>query len=484
MKKIWLLTLLLGFVISCYSINHNINLPSLLLTEDTVPHFPIFVFDSVQHVRCPDGHMEPYPNDGAFSVHLTDSAQYYQQIKVHSTSYLFYDQIFHSDFRLTNLAAATYVVTAYGIDGSTFSDSITIVKPDSWDTDWSVQRIDTVCPGDTGCIQIGIIGGTPPYYYTWFYDMETEEGMTTVSFEDTTGYVCGLEGGGHIYNFYMHDSRGCQVYGYGIDHVLVYLWEYATDVEIIGDTVLQICQGEEISFTAISSTPGVYSWCYGVDCDSSNTYNYADPYGYYVSGFFSPPITESGWITVSFDNMTPCPQTRDSVYVDVVASSVWIEMDTVLKKDTTYMIYFHPEGGQVYLDEELIVSNSDGSMMLNTENLTASEHLLTYVAETDMHCDGEVQNVLFRVVSVADIPERNIHVSVYPNPVADYLRVSQASNKELILTLTDMTGKKVRQFIVSENLKTLSMVGLHSGVYLLHVADKTGVATTVKLVKQ
>lgn len=52
-----------------------------LLPADLHAQGHTFVFDSVQHVRCPDGDLNNYPNDGAFSVHLTDSAQYYQQIR-------------------------------------------------------------------------------------------------------------------------------------------------------------------------------------------------------------------------------------------------------------------------------------------------------------------------------------------------------------------------------------------------------------------
>lgn len=451
-----------------------------LLPADLHAQGHTFVFDSVQHVRCPDGDLNNYPNDGAFSVHLTDSAQYYQQITVHSSHYLFYDQTFNSNFRLTGLAAATYYVTAYGMDGSTFADSIVIEKPAPWVS--NVIHVDTVCPGDTGSAVFSHLGGTPPYTFNWYFDEDTLNGVT-VSLVDTTLALYGMEGGGRWYRYNIHDSRGCNFFGEEIADIVVYLWEYAMDMEIVGDTVHRVCEGTEIPLVAQSFAPGIYTWCYGGVCDSSNANTYTDLEGNFVSGFFTPPVTESGWVTVSFDNMSPCPKPRDSVWVEV-APPIWIEMDTVLKKDTTYTIYFHPFGGRVYLDEVLVSSYSSGWMTLNTGNLTASEHLMTYIAESDLHCDNETQNVLFRVVSPAEIPERNIHVNVYPNPVADVLHVSQTADQELTLTITDMMGKQIRQFSVFDSSTDLNVADLRAGVYMLHVQDATGASTTVKLIKK
>ncbi|MBO7493623.1 MAG: T9SS type A sorting domain-containing protein [Bacteroidales bacterium] len=482
MKKMFLLyaVLVLSGGMANLSFAAKVQHTPIFPDGDTTQHIPVFVFDSVRHIRCPDGEYNVYPADGAFAVHLTDSVQYYQRIEVHSSFYLFDDQIFHNSFYLQNLNEGTYYVTAYGTNGTTFMDSVTIEKPAPWASDLDNQRIDTVCPGETGCVLVSFLGGTPPYQYTWFYYTEDE---SQVFMEDTGNYVCGLEGGGRIYCFYMYDSRGCKVFGEGIDLVYLYLWEYATDVEIVGDSILQACEGEEVHLSAISSTPGVYTWCVGDVCDNSNAYVYQDLDGTYVSGFFSPPVTESGWMTVSFDNWTPCPKPRDSVYVEVIPPAE-IEMDTVLKSDTNYIIYFHPSGGDVYIDQQFVANVSSGWMILHTENLTSGEHLMTYKVEGGLHCDSDERNLLFRVESAAGLPEWGLDVRFYPNPVMDNLHVTCSSGEELTFTITDMAGRPVRNFTLSDNSTDVDVSDLASGAYMLRTSTRTGMAKTLKLIKK
>lgn len=453
---------------------------SRVLDNDTSQHIPAFTIDSVRHVRCPDSEYSVYPGDGTFAVHLTDSVQYYQRIEVRASSHLFDDQTFYNSFYLQNLDKGTYYVTAYGTNGTTFTDSVVIEKPDPWASDLENQQIDTVCPGETGCVLVNFLGGTPPYQYTWFYYTEDE---SQVFMEDTDNYVCGLEGGGRIYCFYMYDSRGCKVFGDGIDLVFVYLWEYATDVEIVGDSVLQACAGEEVHLSAISSSPGSYTWCVGSACDSSNAYTYEGLDDTYVSGFFSPPVTESGWVTVTFDNQTPCPKPRDSVYVEVIPPAE-IEMDTVLQPNTTYTIYFHPSGGNVYIDQQFVANASSGWILLHTGNLTSGEHLMTYIKESDLHCDSDERNLLFRVESAAGLPEWGLDVRCYPNPVTDNLHVTCSSSEELTFTVTDMTGRPVRDFMLSDSSTDVDVSDLAPGAYMLRLTAREGMSKTIKLIKK
>jgi Zn-dependent metalloprotease len=76
-------------------------------------------------------------------------------------------------------------------------------------------------------------------------------------------------------------------------------------------------------------------------------------------------------------------------------------------------------------------------------------------------------------------------VAVYPNPAADHLTVKNYLNRELSVSLSDVSGR----IILSENIATaehtLNTGSIAKGVYLLSVRDASGnLVKTVKLVKE
>ncbi|WP_406683250.1 T9SS type A sorting domain-containing protein [Seonamhaeicola sp. MEBiC1930] len=78
-------------------------------------------------------------------------------------------------------------------------------------------------------------------------------------------------------------------------------------------------------------------------------------------------------------------------------------------------------------------------------------------------------------------------VSLYPNPVSDYLSVSLAGSKlnsgSAVLSIYNITGKKVLEFTAEEsNTTKLNLSSLNSGVYLLNITDKVN-SITKKIVK-
>ncbi|WP_406683251.1 T9SS type A sorting domain-containing protein [Seonamhaeicola sp. MEBiC1930] len=78
-------------------------------------------------------------------------------------------------------------------------------------------------------------------------------------------------------------------------------------------------------------------------------------------------------------------------------------------------------------------------------------------------------------------------VSLYPNPVKDYLSVSLGeSNMNIgstVFSIYNITGKKVMQFTAKEFKTTrLNLSSLNSGVYLLNITDKVN-SITKKIVK-
>jgi Repeat of unknown function (DUF5650)/Secretion system C-terminal sorting domain len=91
--------------------------------------------------------------------------------------------------------------------------------------------------------------------------------------------------------------------------------------------------------------------------------------------------------------------------------------------------------------------------------------------------DGSYNNSLIVMLHLS----KNNHVTVYPNPVNN-IAVLSFSNSSLIGTiavLTDMLGKKLQQFTISNYQQPVNMSQLATGMYILKLKD----GTTVKLIK-
>ena len=188
---------------------------------------PTISIDSIKHVTCPDGAFYPYM-DGSFHVSLDDSIQNYSWINIEVDTPFFYVHIAHDSVTLTNLRAGTYHVIAHGTNGCDYHDSVTIEQPEPWGWDFTIRRIDTVCSGDTGSIVIDVLGGTPPYNFTWFYFEDTPDGVDTVFMEDSTRMISGIYSG-IFYCVLMYDSKGCRARGSEIDYISWYLYEWVED---------------------------------------------------------------------------------------------------------------------------------------------------------------------------------------------------------------------------------------------------------------
>lgn len=77
-------------------------------------------------------------------------------------------------------------------------------------------------------------------------------------------------------------------------------------------------------------------------------------------------------------------------------------------------------------------------------------------------------------------------VAVYPNPATNYLQINNAAATKAIITLFDVTGRKVVTQSLVNTLNTVDVAELHSGLYIYSITDennkviKTGKVTIQK----
>lgn len=454
----------------------------IVITVHSAPTFSIPI-DSIKHVTCPNGAFYPYA-DGAFSVLLDDPVQNYSWVKVESDSSFFFNQMYYNDFTITGLRAGTYRVVTHGSNGCVCTDSVVIEGPEPWYSNPDSSRKDTVCLGELGCNSISLCGGTPPYHFTWFYF--DENSMDTIFMEDTTRLVCGLSSG-RIYYVYMYDSRGCKARGEEIQFIITYLLEYVEDSTHIISADPLVCYGAQPLIEAQSMGYGNYTWHVGDSIDTVNYWTWVAGDSMLIADFYTPPMTESTWISVDFSDQHGCV-THDSVWVDVYNSNISMTIQTQeIIADSMYTVQVSPPGGNLYMDDNLIASNIPSSYTFSTAGISAGEHVLKYAgvfgSEVGLYCEDEV-SITIQVQVQPFVTVWDQKISIYPNPATTVLNLSSTEMMDMIVSITDITGRVIQTEKVLDSYYVIDVSGLTAGVYLLRMEASEGAAKTMKFVKR
>lgn len=435
----------------------------------------------VKHVTCPDGYLYPYM-DGSFHVDLDNPVQDYEWIKAKVDTPFFFVHTFYDSLTLTGLRAGTYHVIAHGTNGCEYHDSVTIEQPEPW-VDTGVYA-DTVCTNQTGCINLGLSGGTPPYHFTWFYYADTGQ----VFLPDTTCSACGLSAGGTIYFVYIYDSRGCKFFGDETEFAICYLYEYVEDSISLSATNSRVCYGGVDTLHAQSmGYETSYLWHVGDLEDSVNYSTWIETDSVYIAEYLTPPMTMSTWVSVDFSDQHGCV-THDSVWVEVYNPDVSMTVQTPqIFTDSTFVIYVSPPGGDLYLDDVLSVSSIPSVFTVHTNGLSVGEHVLKYSgifgAEVGLACEDEV-TLPIQVEINPLVTDWKYEISIYPNPATTTLNLTSTANSDFDISILDMTGKVIKAEKMLDQTFTFDVSDLASGIYMLRLVSRDGASKIVKFVKR
>ena len=468
--------------IMCYvdSVN-GIPLTVVVAIVFSVHHAPTITIDSIKHVTCPDGYLHPYM-DGSFHVDLNDPVQDYGWITAEAYTPFFYGRTFYDSVTLTGLRAGTYHVTAHGTNGCEYHDSVTIVQPEPW-VDTGVYA-DTVCANETGCINLGLSGGTTPYDFTWYYYADTGQ----VFLPDTTCSACGLSAGGTIYFVNIYDSRGCKFFGDETEFFICYLFEYAEDPISLSATNFRVCYGgvDTLHAQSIGYETG-YLWHVGDLEDSVNYFTWTETDSVYIAEYLTPPMTASTWVSVDFSDQHGCV-THDSVWVEVYNPDVSMTVQTPqIFTDSTFVIYVSPPGGDLYIDDVLLVSSIPSVFTVSTNSFSVGEHVLKYSgvfgAEVGLACEDEI-SLPIQVEINPLVTDWKYEISIYPNPATTTLNLSSTGTSDFGLSILDMTGKVIKAEKMLDQTFTFDVSDLASGIYMLRLVSRDGASKIVKFVKR
>ncbi len=153
------------------------------------PASAVEISETVQNVRCHG------TNDGIINISLSGATPPYT---VQWNTGQFYQNLY-------NLTAGNYTISVTDALGCTWSETYTIVEPDTLIA--NLISSDIPCYGlNNGILNAQVQGGTPPYTYHWFHDMTENSPVLT---EMAPGY----------YFVSVVDANGCS------DTASVSIWE-------------------------------------------------------------------------------------------------------------------------------------------------------------------------------------------------------------------------------------------------------------------
>jgi hypothetical protein len=433
-------------------------------------------------VTCPDGYLYPYA-DGSFHVDLLDSVQDYEWIKIEIDTPFFFVHTCYDSVTLTNLRSGTYHVISRGNNGCEYHDSVAIEQPEPWITIYDSLYTDTVCIGQTGCMSVSVYGGTPPYSYVWFYYSDTGQ----VFMPDTTRLVCGLYSG-RFYCTYMYDSKGCKALGAEVEYIFGNLYEYVEDSISLSVTNSRICFGgvDTLHAQSIGYETG-YMWHVGNLEDSVNYSTWIETDSVYIAEYLTPPMTESTWLSVDFSDQHGCV-THDSVWVEVYNPDVSMTIQTSeIFADSTFVIYVSPPGGDLYVDDNIIASDILSNYTFSTTGISVGDHVLKYAGifggEVGLACEDEV-SISIQVQTHPFVIDWNQEITIYPNPATTVLNLSSTEIMDMIISITDITGRVIQTEKVMDSFYVIDVSNLSSGIYLLRLESDDGASRSVKFVKR
>lgn len=368
---------------------------------------------------------------------------------------------------LTNLPPGFYEVTVTDSANCTASAYFSVNSPypqDSLMQVW-VSTIDntavfgTVC---NGTAYINVYGGTPPY--TYFMD----NGAIS------SNYIDGLCGG--TYNVVVTDASGLSATSTFV------IYDYSTP----GDSILyvniysgyspngQICSGYAGADVWGGVAPYVYNWDNGATTNSIQEL---------CAGFYCLTVMDANGQTasgcVSITNY-------DSTYV-YPEDTLYSQIDTCFTTmiiDSAFVGGIYSNNTGVYVNWILIVNGDtlyiDQAYDINTPG--------TYLITLVINCNGtkslvtlsDVVTVTQEDLTVTGInnSEKNLYLSLYPNPVIDVLNIN--SSKAISdLSILDATGRVIN----FANSNTMDLSNLSSGIYIVKITFEDNSSIIKKIMK-
>jgi hypothetical protein len=98
-----------------------------------------------------------------------------------------------------------------------------------------------------------------------------------------------------------------------------------------------------------------------------------------------------------------------------------------------------------------------------------------------MHTIDENMNKLVGIDKIE--LENELQIKVYPNPTTGLLHLDKKDNETIQIKIIDQLGRQLKQLKTAEQLSTLDLSGLPTGIYFISI-DNGKKRVVQKIVKQ
>ena len=109
----------------------------------------------------------------------------------------------------------------------------------------------------------------------------------------------------------------------------------------------------------------------------------------------------------------------------------------------------------------------------------------TIISDKGSSAQGVQHPYKVDIISGINEPTIQLEISAYPNPTTHWMniQVKNLNNRQLAFQLFDITGKLIKQSIITQVNTAIPMQNLAAATYLLSVSEKNKVVKTFKIIK-
>lgn len=145
-------------------------------------------------------------------------------------------------------------------------------------------------------------------------------------------------------------------------------------------------------------------------------------------------------------------------------SHIYYQDNILLKTDTSFNLSCNALVNNMTLGSLVFTSVDTSDFITNTMTINTSYSTTTYTIVTANGCTGDM-------LSGINVPEKNLNVTVFPNPASATVQIKNESELELKVFVYDSRGKLVTQMEGIKNSLLIDVSDFANGIYNFVITD-------------
>lgn len=281
-----------------------------------------------------------------------------------------------------------------------------------------------------GSISVNMSGGSGPYSYAWNNNA-------------TTSNVNNLSNG--AYEVVVTDQTGC-------DTTMSFQLNYTTQISVGINTVDASCNGSaDGSVTANPTGSSGFSYSWDNSVTTANNENLS-------AGNYVVTVTDTDGCTATANGVVGQPAPVLAGFTSSVSGT------TVTFTNTSSTGTYNWDFG-----------DGNSSTMMNPTHSFADYGDYVVCLTVTNSCGNDNTCNTVTIVDASNVSENSeMYLNIYPNPAVEQIFVTEIPSEVHEITMVDISGKLIENFIITSNQLNIQLNDLGQGVYLLLIKDASG----------